>query len=363
MFHFAEKYDRTQFRSFLALGQGKSLTITPANRSAFMSFCRELDNTEFLNIFNTHNHFTLENVFAHLDFCHVANTDPSEAIRFVAMNFTDCAPSDLEHVTLEHFVAIVGHANLAIENEDWLYALIAAKVRADASYAPLLESVHYENISLESLNDFFSLVGSDFGFLSPGVWKALSVRFTAAPAPSGGHMNKPVTLTFSEEQPFAGIIAELTRKAGGNVHDHHEVVITAKSAGRTYPPKVAADLESKDCYWSELKHENWLCYDFWNRRVSLTGYSIAGPPWSPFLVSWIIEGSEDGRTWTELDQKNDVSGMAKDAAVGSFKIAKQAVVRMVRIRQSLPATTSAAEYFGLSKFELFGTLHEPSESK
>jgi hypothetical protein len=47
-------------------------------------------------------------------------------------NFIPCVPSDLGRVVLEHFVAIVGHANLAIANEDWLDALMSAKERAVA---------------------------------------------------------------------------------------------------------------------------------------------------------------------------------------------------------------------------------------
>ena len=88
-----------------------------------------------------------------------------------------------------------------------------------------------------------------------------------------------------------GIIAHLTLDFGGNVHDKGIVNVTASGVadnpytiGYDYHPRNAVDFVTDAYYFSEDKRNGWICYDFKERRVIPTSYSVksdeaGGPGW------------------------------------------------------------------------------------
>jgi hypothetical protein len=122
------------------------------------------------------------------------------------------------------------------------------------------------------------------------------------------------------------------------VHDHHVVNITSGSFEKEtvganphsgaydndpgHAAKNAADLETDSCFFSayrsgkaDIPHtrNNWVCYDFKERRIVPTHYTIRTNHWHAgdsgdrfrgrHLKSWIVETSADGENWRELDQQ------------------------------------------------------------
>jgi hypothetical protein len=73
-------------------------------------------------------------------------------------------------------------------------------------------------------------------------------------------------------------------------------------------PKRVADLEPDSSYWSDYREKeediphtrnNWVCYDFKERRIVPTHYAIrtngTGPGYA-HLKSWLVETSKDGKS-------------------------------------------------------------------
>jgi hypothetical protein len=96
-----------------------------------------------------------------------------------------------------------------------------------------------------------------------------------------------------------GIIAHLTRECGGNVHDRNVITVTSGSFEREtqganphsgvfdnkaeYAAKNVADLETDSRFYSAFREKkkdipharnNWLCYDFKERRTVPTYYTV-----------------------------------------------------------------------------------------
>jgi hypothetical protein len=96
-----------------------------------------------------------------------------------------------------------------------------------------------------------------------------------------------------------GIIAHLTRECGGNVHDHHVIDVTSRSFGNeTYganphsgaydnmadlAARNAADLATDSRFLSayrkrgeDIPHtrDNWVCYDFQDRKIVSAYYTV-----------------------------------------------------------------------------------------
>jgi hypothetical protein len=114
-----------------------------------------------------------------------------------------------------------------------------------------------------------------------------------------------------------GIIAHLTRECGGNVHDCHVIDVTsglfeketrganpysgAYCNNRFYVAKNVADLGTDPHFYSAYRREdediphtrnNWICYDFRERRIVPTRYIIR-TNWhgrgGRHLKSWLVE--------------------------------------------------------------------------
>jgi hypothetical protein len=126
-----------------------------------------------------------------------------------------------------------------------------------------------------------------------------------------------------------GIITHLTRECGGNVYEHQVVDVTSGSFEKEtwesnpisgilgnkpdFAAKNAADLEAGSEFISDHRYpsediphtrNHWLCYNFKQRRIVPTHYTIRtndGGPGDEHLKSWLIEGSGIERTggrWT-----------------------------------------------------------------
>jgi hypothetical protein len=103
-----------------------------------------------------------------------------------------------------------------------------------------------------------------------------------------------------------GIISYLTKKHRGNVQEKGIVTITSRSVWYDYPnfaPKNLADLTSGSTFSSKNEPRQWVCWDFREMRVRLLHYTIG----SQELKSWVVEGSVDGRSWTEIDRQKDTN--------------------------------------------------------
>jgi hypothetical protein len=176
-----------------------------------------------------------------------------------------------------------------------------------------------------------------------------------------------------------GIMTYLTKKHGGNVHDKGIVTLTSKSVDESLHrlPKKAADLlhaqetydtllrhvaDVTDNRWFQSKDEpgQWVCWDFRDLRVRPTNYTIR----SMGLKSWVIEGSVDGKNWTEIDRQtdNEKFKLACGSFTGTFPVSKTVECRFIRLTQieRYKYRLSGQYELELWAIEFFGTLFEPA---
>ena len=59
--------------------------------------------------------------------------------------------------------------------------------------------------------------------------------------------------------PLDGIIAQLTRECGGNVHENGLVIVTSSGTGKL---EAVVDLKSNSSIMSHDSPNSWICYDF-----------------------------------------------------------------------------------------------------
>ena len=160
-----------------------------------------------------------------------------------------------------------------------------------------------------------------------------------------------------------GLIAHLTLQCGGNVHDRRLVYVMGEGKN----PRDVVDLGSTFVYravnFVGVK-EPWVCYDFNERRVIPTSYSVQSYPIFGFLKSWVVEVSNDGCSWTEIDRRVNNNDLKGEDALGEFNLSRppREGFRFFRLRQIGPNHSGDFELW-IAALELFGTLLVTEKTK
>lgn len=155
------------------------------------------------------------------------------------------------------------------------------------------------------------------------------------------------------EKLLSGIVAHITEKVGGNVHEAGVVDITASTGCEARSVLDLCDIES--FYASVGEPDQWICIDFKTRRVIPKNYSIRSRSngWRS-LKSWVVEGSLDGVNWIELDRRENNTAL-KGMKEAVFSIYRYDYFRFMRLRQ-IGNNHDDMTGFCVSAIEIFGTL-------
>jgi hypothetical protein len=154
-----------------------------------------------------------------------------------------------------------------------------------------------------------------------------------------------------------GIISYLTKKHGGNVHEKGIVAITSKSVADNPRSalKTVADLTSDLRFYSKNEYQQWVCCDFGEIRIHPTHYTIRAAK----LRSWVVEGSLDVESWTEIDRQTDNQDFNDDCwSTASFAVSNPGECRFIRLTQTDKNHYLGNDILYLRVVEFFGTLSE-----
>jgi hypothetical protein len=177
-----------------------------------------------------------------------------------------------------------------------------------------------------------------------------------------------------------GIVKHLARVCGGNVHDRNVVEVTSSKAyskGPGYAGKNITDMVADSFFCSDFRdadgkdkveipptRNNWVCYDFKERRIVPTHYALrtsSDPPPANFrgfhLRSWLVEVSENGKTWREVDNKQDNEDLDGESRTRTFPVAPGDACRFIKLVQ-IGRNQSGDDRLWIEAWEIFGTLIE-----
>jgi hypothetical protein len=352
------------FPRFLTLAGGDEISVGREDYPLALAFLQELGNSNLyfhvLEFFE--GGLNANNVLDRLCLRQEFDMSPEKEFNYIASHFSEFSLCDLRQLSVAHLSDLLGRISLKIETEDTLCVFIVSLCKLDPAYSRLLEFVHFEYLSDDMSAIFVQTVTELTGFVNHAIWHRISRRLVLQIKKKivhiSRHNSEDISFPYTREEPLNGIISYLRKKYGGNVHESQVVNVTASS---TYlgPASVVADLQDRSYFISGNDPNQWICYDFKDMYVHITGYSIRSSNCEYarycYPKSWVVEGSDDGIEWKEFDRHENNSQLKGRSSLASFEVVKSSEVRMVRLRQT-GKNYNDNDTLEISALELFGSL-------
>jgi hypothetical protein len=354
------------FPAFLDLARGLPLSVTELNRDFFGSVALELSNAEICDgLFGGLDEpISLENAIEQVRVRSGLDRDYAAVIEFIAVNFRKFSSESFSNLDFDFVHQIISHPRLRLSNEDSLFEFITIHFHRDQRFFSLLEFVRFEFLSSESIVFALDLIADSFDLFNYSLFAALRPRLLNATTPPLPQTSRyihppppPIECPFRDGSPLDGIIAHLSRVVGKNVHEAGVVEVTAKSRSGG-SPTMLVDLGNSSYFTSEDKPSQWITYEFKDATVVPKAYSLTSARtrgWHE-LINWVVEGSNDGENWTELDRHEQSKDLLGPRTTATFQIdGNKEAFNFIQLRQ-IGKNATGYDYLSLEAFEIFGTF-------
>ena len=266
---------------------------------------------------------------------------------------------------------IIPSDQLVVRDEDWLFDIILNLYENDSSYSKLFSEILFTNLSTESIENFIKRFSIDD--IDQEIWISFCKRLLPSEKDekiSGRYIKSFKEFKLEEGHEFEGIMNQLTKETGGNIHDNGTIEITTNSIecdSKSYHPKNLVDYKSTNYYEFKEEPNAFVCFEFKDRGIQLSGYSIgsgANDPNSHHLRNWVVEVSKDGKKYEEVDRHSDYYELNGPKIIRTFNVKKtnREFYRFIRLRSTgyswdgYPNSNKYMMYFYYIEF--FGKLEE-----
>jgi hypothetical protein len=377
------------FKTIIEVCYGSSFRVKD-NLSFYRSIFCELGNRElYEQVFGQFDEdLTILNVLDRLLF--LFSTDEScdieidIEIEFCSSHFYEFPSKSIFSLPFEIISLIISRNSLQLQDEESLYEMIISRQNEDSRFFSLFEYVRFEYLSSKSMKSFIEMINESFDFLTFPIWRSLCHRLSLSVLNVSNVSNisnisneslcdrfvkkySSIVCSFGAIEDLNGIISYLTKRFGGHVIDRDIVSITASGFydAQSYPLRNVADFENRSLFITNNIANSWICYDFKDMRIKLTQYSIRarldGYP-GEHLRFWTLEGSKDGLTWIEIDDRKNDTSLNSKGMISTFLISIRydEGFRMIRLRQT-GKDSNGVDYLTLSAIEFFGVLEMPRQ--
>jgi hypothetical protein len=272
----AVKQESDAFPKFLALGAGEGVKLSPQEQVDLALLAKELDNSELYLLLtrNFEQELTLDNPPVLLECKQHLGLETTREASFLAANFHRLPDFLLGSLSVDALSVILASSDLRILSEDSLFEYIRSRIVSDRQFLPLLAFIEFGNLRPKSVADFVEWSDEFFPEFTASIWRSISRRLVldVTLAKTDNRFANAKFLPFQSTAPLDGIIAHLTRTCQGNVDRLGVVKVTASSNGSE--GRRLVELGQNTHFESSNMPNQWVCYDFVNRKVRPTFYTI-----------------------------------------------------------------------------------------
>jgi hypothetical protein len=347
------------FKKVLELGMGGKVEFSREEKISLALIALDLENSEIAQIVSDEvsDIISAETVNDRIAIRQALKMDIGAEIEYLASNFHSLSTETLMGLSVDVLFEVLSHPGLRILSEDSLFDFVYSRTLANCEYSVLFGLIHFDYLWKESVQDFLRWSSEFFSLVSAETWRRICGRLLVrGQSRAETRIWQGELIEYQPQGPLNGIIAHLTRVHRGNVHRLGVVTVSASTLASELHPAV--DLHANSFIATRDQPNQWIQYTFEKARVRPTHYTIRsyfnGEAGYAHPKSWVIEGSNDGIEWREIDRRNDTTELNARDVKATFSItAKPTYWKMLRMRMIGPdhaghciLRVSAIEYFG-----------------
>jgi hypothetical protein len=286
--------------------------------------------------------------------------DGSEEQEFLTLNFFKISIHCWGGSTSQYLISIVRRSSLRLLNEDSLVRVIST-LPPDPSRVELLSAVESEFVSVSGIEEYLKLISLDE--MNESHWQSICrrLRRDVGPVLSGNRFIQS-EIVHKGRQDFEGILYYLKQQHGENIRSAVSIEASSLSYGDPYE---VTNYGAKVNWHTGHVSNSWLQFDFKDRSVSISSYSMKSRYDGEFIPrSWVIEGSNEDTGWIELDRRDNDDTIQGGHAFHNFKCPSRDddhMFRYIRLSQT-GLNSSNYNHLLLCNFEPFGRLSSPGSS-
>lgn len=391
-----QPFEEDFFIDFLNLATFQNCKIDPRHKKYFTEYFSILGNIdeyfriqpEFFSSLSAEN--VIDRLLSIIEITSYLSQDYSkkalpinEIIPFISSHFECIDKKQMKMLPVEILEEIISNEALQLQDEDSLLRFVLSMYDYDRSFSSLFEYIIFLNISEDLLESFIEKF--DVEHINDKIWKSICYRLLPSKIDSANFKSRYRKLNLENRyqkiikefthQPgneFQGIMRYLTNETGGNIHDNGTIEITSNSINNNNPryhSKNLVDYENNNYYHSSNDGGTTICFDFKDKLVQLTSYSIKSYSTgsnSDHLRNWVLEVSKDGKNWIEGDRHENDKKLNGANITATFNIKEQDnnFYRFIRLRQTgfswynYPYNNNY--YFVVYSIEFYGKLQQHS---
>jgi hypothetical protein len=363
------------FSVLLDAARGFSIRVDGGKVPRFLSICRWLRNSELCGTFLRQ--VGIGKFVDRLGMLSESGCDISADLEFISSHLYEDLRA-LRSLSYPLIYEILSHRSVQVESEDSVLEFVSECTCDQREFLSLFEFVKLEYCSVKSIKHFYGTFLEGLDNMNLSLWYCLRARLALPisgttereflPSMKKGWIRSCCETTDVEADVPDGIIGYLTREWGGNVHDRKIVDITSSTPWSNEDrcaAKNAADLSSGSYFqsWEGCggPRENWICYDFKDRRIVPTHYAIRSYDnqglGRSHLKSWLVETSLDGDDWQEVDRHEDNNELNDSWSTRTFRVASCGACRCIRL-VSIGKNHRGRNRLVITGWEIFGSLIE-----
>ena len=355
------------FNRIIEYGEMKPVHIKKGENQYFRNIMQLLGNNEEFLRFSQElqEEISFENVIERIQIKKGLDLNFDEEITFISSNFHifyTKYPETILTLDLDIIEQIISNKRLKLLDEEELFDIVLQLYIRSKEYSLLFSYIIFLNLSTESIRKFNQ--NFNINDINGSIWANIRCRLEQNISTKSIKIYKKMNQEFLNNRytvrRYEHIIQHLSEKCNDNAHTQNIVQITASSMITDYL-KVENIVEQNNNFFGTKDEANsWIQFDFKEKKVLLDRYSLKtfnGSENDAHLKSWILEVSNDGENYKEIDRhENDdiLNGRLKTA---TFKVSCLTPQRFVRLRQ-IGSNWYGSNCLLINQVEFSGFLYE-----
>lgn len=263
--------------------------------------------------------------------------------------------------------SIISNEHFKAKNADSLFEFINQILEEDEEENCYYTKMNfYEFVDINSLNETNKkefIDNIEYDLINHEIWNKLKEFFYSQinlkPINQSNSNITNIEYTNNPNNEFNGIVSYLLAKG-------ITINVTSSSVFGGSEKNVIDFSNKNESYNSMSQPNTWVLYDFKERKVKPSHYTIMSDHWIDSLPgrfrpqSWVIEGSNDKQYWTKLDVHLNDKSLDSQSVIKTFSIQNNnnnEYFQYLRIRQT-DINTGGDHILRFSSLEYFGSIIE-----